>query len=72
VADFERETAPEVYSKARERASHLSDYRALPGSAFQFSWLVRWVDGQSTINVASMQPNAAIDVRGLRNPHRPR
>jgi hypothetical protein len=40
-----------------------SDYRALPGSAFQFSWLVTWVDGQSTINVLSVQPNAAIDAR---------
>jgi hypothetical protein len=47
-----------------------SDYRALPGSAFQFSWLVTGADVQSTINVASQQPNAAIDAGGLRNLHR--
>jgi hypothetical protein len=40
-----------------------SDYRAPPGSAFQFSWLVTWADVQSTINVASEQSNAAIDAR---------
>jgi hypothetical protein len=35
-----------------------------------FSWQVTWLNGQSTINVASEQMNAAIARRGLRNLHR--
>ena len=40
-----------------------ADYRVLPGIDVKipFSWQVTWVNGQFTIGVASVQPNAAID-----------
>jgi hypothetical protein len=51
-----------------------SDYRALPGTDVKmpFSWQVTWVDGQSTIKVASVQPNAAIDAARFAKPAPPR
>jgi hypothetical protein len=51
-----------------------SDYRLLPGIDVRipFSWQVTWVDGQSTINVASVQPNAAIDAARFAKPAPPR
>jgi photosynthetic reaction center cytochrome c subunit len=51
-----------------------SDYRVLPGLDVKipFSWQVTWVDGQSTINVASVQPNAAIDAARFAKPAPPR
>ena len=38
-----------------------SDYRAVDGVKIPFQWQVTWVDGQSTIKLTSVQPNAAID-----------
>jgi hypothetical protein len=51
-----------------------SDYRALPGVDVKipFSWQVTWVDGQYTINVSSVQPNAAIDAARFAKPAPPR
>ena len=45
----------------------------LPGVEVKipFSWQVTWVDGQSTINVASVQPNAAIDAARFAKPAPP-
>jgi len=39
-------------------------------SRFPFSWQVTWMDGQSTINVASVQPKAAIDAACFAQLHR--
>jgi hypothetical protein len=51
-----------------------SDYREVPGvgAKIPFSWQVTWVDGQSTINVTSVQPNAAIDAARFAKPAPPR
>ncbi len=51
-----------------------SDYRVLPASDVKmpFRWQVTWVDGQYTINVASVQPNAAIDAARFAKPAPPR
>ena len=40
-----------------------SDYRAVPGTGVKmpFTWQTTWVDGQYTVNLMSVQPNAAID-----------
>jgi len=57
-------------------ASHIaySDYRALPavGVKIPFSWQVTWVDGQSNINLTSVQPNAQIDAARFAKPAPPR
>jgi len=56
--------------------SHIvySDYRAVPGIDVKipFSWQVTWVDGQYTVNLASVQPNAAIDAARFAKPAPPR
>jgi len=51
-----------------------SDYRAVPGMDVKipFKWQVTWVDGQYTINVASVQPNAAIDAARFAKPAPPK
>ncbi len=51
-----------------------SDYRVVPGSDVKipFKWQVTWVDGQYTINVASVQPNAAIDAARFAKPAPPK
>ena len=51
-----------------------SDYRVVPGIDVKipFNWQVTWVDGQYTINVASVQPNAAIDAARFAKPAPPR
>jgi outer membrane lipoprotein-sorting protein len=51
-----------------------SDYRVVPdvGVKIPFSWQLTWVDGQSTINVTSVQPNAAIDAARFAKPAPPR
>ncbi len=51
-----------------------SDYRPLPdvGVKLPFTWQVTWVDGQSTINVTSVQPNAPIDAAKFAKPAPPR
>jgi outer membrane lipoprotein-sorting protein len=51
-----------------------SDYRPLPGLGVKmpFSWKVTWVDGQSTINLTSVQPNGPIDAAKFGKPAPPR
>src|SRR5437773_2784869 len=51
-----------------------SDYRALPGLGVKvpFNWQVPWVDGRSTINLTSVQPNVAIDAAKFAKPAPPR
>jgi hypothetical protein len=51
-----------------------SDYRVLQGIDVKipFSWQVTWVNGQFTIGVASVQPNAAIDAAQFAKPAPPR
>jgi photosynthetic reaction center cytochrome c subunit len=40
-----------------------SDYREVPGTGVKipFTWQATWVDGQYTVNLTSVQPNAPID-----------
>ncbi len=45
-----------------------SDYRAVAGVKVPFQYQVTWVDGQSTINLTSVQPNAAIDAAQFAKP----
>ena len=51
-----------------------SDYRALPelGVTVPFNWQVTWVDGQSTINLTSVQPTVPIDAAKFSKPTPPR
>jgi outer membrane lipoprotein-sorting protein len=48
-----------------------SDYRPVAGVKVPFQWQVTWVDGQSTIKLTSVQPNAAIDVAKFAKPSPP-
>ncbi len=50
-----------------------SDYRTLPGVGVKvpFKWQVTWVDGQSTIELTSVQPNVAIDAAKFAKPSPP-
>jgi hypothetical protein len=48
-----------------------SDYRAVGGVKIPFQWQVTWVDGQSTIKLTSVQPNAAIDAAKFSKPSPP-
>jgi photosynthetic reaction center cytochrome c subunit len=38
-----------------------SDYRTVAGVLVPFHWVVTWTDGQATIQLTEVQPNAAID-----------
>jgi len=38
-----------------------SDYRDVLGVKVPFHWVVTWTDGQATIQLSELQPNAAID-----------
>ena len=51
-----------------------SDYRDVPGVGVKlpFTWQMTWVDGQYTINVMSVQPNAPIDAAKFAKPAPPR
>jgi photosynthetic reaction center cytochrome c subunit len=51
-----------------------SDYRDLPGANVKlpFTWQTTWVDGQYTINLMSVQPNAPIDAAKFAKPAPPR
>jgi photosynthetic reaction center cytochrome c subunit len=55
-------------------ATHViySDYRAVGGVKIPFKWQTTWVDGQSTINLTSVQPNAAVDAAKFGKPAAPR
>jgi hypothetical protein len=50
-----------------------SDYRPIPGLGVRvpFTWQVTWVDGQSTIKLTSVQPNAVIDAAKFGKPTPP-
>jgi outer membrane lipoprotein-sorting protein len=50
-----------------------SDYRTVPGVGVKlpFQWEVTWVDGQSTIKLASVQANAVIDAARFGKPTPP-
>jgi photosynthetic reaction center cytochrome c subunit len=50
-----------------------SDYRDVPGVGVKlpFSWQVTWVDGQYTVNLMSVQANAAIDAARFAKPAAP-
>jgi len=45
-----------------------SDYRPVAGVKVPFQWQLTWVDGQSTIKLTSVQPNAAIDAAKFAKP----
>ena len=47
-----------------------SDYREVPGTGVKipFTWQMTWVDGQYTINLESVQPNAPIDAARFAKP----
>lgn len=47
-----------------------SDYRDVPGIGVKmpFTWQMTWVDGQYTINLESVQPNAPIDAAKFAKP----
>ncbi|HKC57106.1 MAG TPA: photosynthetic reaction center cytochrome c subunit family protein [Vicinamibacterales bacterium] len=51
-----------------------SDYREVPGSGVKvpFTWQATWVDGQYTVNLTSVQPNAPIDAARFAKPAAPR
>jgi len=51
-----------------------SDYRDVPGANVKlpFTWQTTWVDGQYTINLMSVQPNAPIDAAKFAKPAPPR
>jgi len=51
-----------------------SDYREVPGSGVKvpFTWQTTWVDGQYTVNLTSVQPNAPIDAARFAKPAPPR
>lgn len=55
-------------------ATHVvySDYRPVAGVKIPFKWEVTWVDGQATIMLSSVQPNAAIDAAKFAKPAEPR
>jgi hypothetical protein len=55
-------------------ATHVvySDYRAVAGVKIPYQWQTTWVDGQSTIKLTSVQPNAAIDAARFAKPSPPR
>ena len=38
-----------------------SDYREAGGVKMPFHWIVTWTDGQSTVNLTEVRPNATID-----------
>ena len=57
-------------------ATHIiySDYRAVAGVGIKvpFHWQVTWVDGQSTIELSSVQPNVPVDAARFAKPAPPR
>jgi len=45
-----------------------SDYRTVAGVKVPFHWIVTWVDGQSTIELSEVQPNAAVGAAKFAKP----
>ena len=48
-----------------------SDYRAVAGVKMPFHWVVTWTDGQSTIELSTIQPNVHIDAAKFAMPAPP-
>jgi photosynthetic reaction center cytochrome c subunit len=49
-----------------------SDYRLVAGIKMPFHWVVTWTDGQSTIQLTTVQPNAHIDAAKFATPAPPK
>ena len=49
-----------------------SDYRDVSGVKMPFHWVVTWTDGQGTIQLATVQANAAIDAAKFAKPAAPK
>jgi hypothetical protein len=45
-----------------------SDYRDVAGVKMPFKWTVTWLDGRSTYELATVQPNVAIDAAQFARP----
>jgi outer membrane lipoprotein-sorting protein len=45
-----------------------SDYRDVAGVKMPFHWIVTWTNGQSTIELGEVQPNAAVDAARFARP----
>jgi hypothetical protein len=45
-----------------------SDYRAVAGVKMPYKWQVTWVDGQSSIELSDVQPNAAVPAAKFMKP----
>lgn len=48
-----------------------SDYRVVSGVKIPFKWIVTWTDGQTTIQLNSVQPNLPIDAAKFAKPTPP-
>ena len=49
-----------------------ADYREVAGVKMPFRWIVTWTDGQSTIELSSVQANAAVDAGKFARPAPPK
>ncbi len=49
-----------------------SDYRLVSGVKIPFHWVITWTDGQGTIQLATVQPNAPIDAAKFAKPAPPK
>jgi hypothetical protein len=49
-----------------------SDYRLVAGVKMPFHWVVTWTDGQSTIQLTTVQPNARVDAAKFATPAPPK
>jgi len=45
-----------------------SDYREVSGVKIPFKWTVTWLDGRSTYELTSVEPNVAIDASHFAKP----
>ena len=45
-----------------------SDYREVAGVKMPFKWTVIWLDGRSTYELTSVEPNAAVDASRFNKP----
>jgi hypothetical protein len=45
-----------------------SDYREIAGVKIPFKWIVSWLDGKSTYELTSVQPNVSIDASRFARP----
>jgi hypothetical protein len=49
-----------------------SDYRLVAGVKMPFHWVVTWTDGQSTIQLTTVQPNVRVDAAKFAQPAPPK